>query len=398
MRHETQVDLIHRFLKLRGDRANELAPEPGVLDVAVYTDPDRAARERQVLFRDRPLVAALSGDLPDTGDCVTVELGEVPVLLVRGEDGHVRAFLNACRHRGSRVAEGHGHAGRTFTCPYHAWTYDIHGRLLGQPLADKGFAGLDRARLGLIPLPVGEAAGLVLVHPGRTAPADLHADAPPQVVDVEAWLEGLAEELGEWDFAGHRFFDERVMDLDCSWKLAYDTFLEGYHIFSLHSRTVGKGLLSTPVTGDRFGRHNRGVVHARTLAAHAEAVPEDRWDLKGHSSIVYQLFPNVLINLPLSGHAELWQIYPHPSDPGRSRAHLRFYTPGPVAEDDEERRAFFRRNLDFTAQVVLVEDFGQQEAIQRTLDSGLLPAMHHGRNEPALQAWHRDLQTALDEG
>ena len=389
MRHSAQVDLIHRFLKLRADRTTDMAPDTRHHDVGVYVDEGRATAEQALLFRGRPLVAALSGDLPDTGDCVAVDVGDVPTLLVRGEDGQVRAFLNACRHRGSRVAEGHGHAGRVFTCPYHAWTYDLHGDLLGQPLAREGFAGEDREALGLHPIPVAEVAGLLVVAPGATGP-----------LDVEDWLGGVHDELASWDFDRYRFFDERVVEVDCNWKLAYDTFLEAYHIFSLHSRTVGKGLLSTPAVGDTFGPHGRGVVFGKQLARTVAELPEDEWDLLDHSSVVYQLFPNAVINLPSSGHAEVWQAYPHPSDPSRCRVHLRFYTPEGIPEGPEgdRSRAFFQRNLDFTAEVVLTEDFQQQEAIQRNIASGLMHEMVFGRNEPALQNFHASIDAVLARG
>ncbi|HEX9766416.1 MAG TPA: aromatic ring-hydroxylating dioxygenase subunit alpha, partial [Nitriliruptorales bacterium] len=384
MRHETQVDLFRRFLKLYQDRTTEMLPSVRRTSVDVYLDPDRAATERNLLFRGRPIIAALSADVPEPGSCVAVEIGDVPVLLVRGEDTQVRAFLNACRHRGSRIAEGHGMPGRVFSCPFHAWTYDLNGELLGQPLAREAFDECDPSELSLLPIPVAEAAGLIAVTPGASEPPDLADD-----------LGGIGEELDEWNLGDFRFLEERVVTVAANWKLVYDTFLEGYHIFSLHRRTVGRILLSTPAIGDAFGHHTRSVVFGKDVPRHLRTTHEDEWDLKRHASIVYQLFPNTVINLPQSGHAELWQVFPDPERTDRCRVHLRFYTPGPV--DDEQAEAFWRANVEFTHNVVLVEDFGQQEAIQRNMSSGLMTEVLHGRNEPPLQRFHDAIDAALTE-
>ena len=76
----------------------------------------------------------------------------MPLLLVRGEDAEVRAFLNICRHRGGRVFTGRGRPGRALKCPYHSWAYDLNGELLGQPLARDAFEELDRCEFGLVPV------------------------------------------------------------------------------------------------------------------------------------------------------------------------------------------------------------------------------------------------------
>lgn len=384
MRREIQVDLLRRFQKLYADRTTELAPSVRRTSVGVYLDDNRGAREREALFRGRLQVAALSGDLPEPGTYATVELGDVPVLLVRGEDMQVRAFLNACRHRGSRIAEGHGTPGRVFSCPFHAWTYDINGDLLGQPLAREAFAGCDPEHLSLLAIPVTESSGLIAVAPGA-----------PEAPDLSDELGELGSELDDWGFDGFRFLEERVVTVEANWKLVYDTFLESYHVFSLHRRTVGKILLSMPATGHFFGRNMRSVVFGKDVPRHLRTTREEEWDLKRHASIVYQLFPNVVINMPQSGHAELWQVYPDPERTDRSRVHLRFYTPGPV--EDERAEKFWRTNVEFTHSVVLEEDFGQQEAIQRNMSSGLMTEVLHGRNEPPLQRWHDLLDEALAE-
>jgi phenylpropionate dioxygenase-like ring-hydroxylating dioxygenase large terminal subunit len=380
MRPETQREILHRFFELREAHTTVLAPEPYRERASVYTDPDRLAAEVATLFRGHPLVVGLSADLPSTGDYLATEAAGVPLLLVRGEDAEVRGFLNICRHRGGRVATGRGRPGRAFKCPYHSWAYDLNGDLLGQPLARDAFEGLDRDRLGLLPVPVAERFGLIVARVGGNAP-----------IDIASELGGLGPEIGELGLDGYVFFEERSGVFDANWKLIYDTFLESYHIFSLHRDSIGPDLLSTPFVADTFGAHARANVMRREVTKLLE-LPESEWDLRANSSLVYLLFPSALINLPMSGHAELWEVYPEPDDPHRTRVTLKFYVP---EEPSEEQRRFWETNVKFTQKVVFKEDFDQQQDIHRSLRTGLMPEVIYGRNEPLLIHHHQQLELAL---
>ena len=398
MRIETQRDILHRFFTLRDGHTTTLAPAVYRQRASVYVDPERLAAEVQSLFRARPLVVGLSADLPDTGDCFATEVAGVPLLLIRGEDAGVRAFLNICRHRGGRVFSGRGRPGRALKCPYHSWAYDLGGDLLGQPLARDAFAQLDRSELGLIPVPVAERFGVILARiGGGAAEAGLVAacatgPGATEPIDVDAQLSGLGPELGSFGFEGWRYYDQRTGVFDANWKLIHDTFTETYHVFSLHRHTLAPDMLSTPFVGDAFGSHTRGVVARKEIARLLER-PESEWELRPYASIVYLLFPSVVINLPMSGHAELWEMYPEPEDPHRTRVSVRFYVPGGRAGEDE--RALWDANVRFTHRVVFEEDFGQQEAIHRSLRTGLMPEVVYGRNEPALIHHHQEVERAV---
>ena len=107
------------------------------------------------------------------GDFVARTVLGTPVLLVRGGDGQVRGFVNACRHRAAQLLpESAGHGLRAIVCPYHAWSYDLGGRLCGVPDGAASFPELDPATRGLLPLPTAEHLGLLWTVPGRpgTAP------------------------------------------------------------------------------------------------------------------------------------------------------------------------------------------------------------------------------------
>ena len=310
MKPETQRDLLRQFFALRAAHTTTMAPKVFRQRAAVYTDPARLMAETAGLFRGQPLVAGLSADLPGTGDCLAREVAGVPLLLIRGEDAEVRAFLNICRHRGGRVFTGRGRPGRALKCPYHSWAYDLNGDLLGQPLARDAFEELERCEFGLVPLPVAERFGLIFAAVG--------ANGPP--VDRRRGGAGRARSRAgrlRLRRAGISCPSARGL-FDANWKLIHDTFLETYHVFSLHRNTLAPDMLSTPFVGENFGPHTRGVVMRKEVTKLLER-PESEWDLRANASIVYILFPSVAINLPMSGHAELWDMYPEPEDPHRTR-------------------------------------------------------------------------------
>lgn len=381
MRREHELALLRRTLELREAHTTSLADEVYREPTQNYTGAERFEQEREALFQGAPQVVGLSCDLPAIGSYFTVTLAEAPVLVVRGEDGYVRAFLNICRHRGSRVAADRGHPGRVFKCPYHAWSYDINGKLLGQPSAGQAFDSVDAACTGLITLPAAENSGIIYVSPKTSG----------EPIDVAAELAGLAPELGDVGFDDFVLFDERRAAWTMNWKQPFDSFLESYHIFALHRDSLSKETLSTPMLTDMFGAHARGVVLQRE-AIKLIGKPEEEWTIRNNANVVYWLFPNTVLNLPGPGHAELWQFFPDGKQLDRTRVHVRFYTPGEPRS--EQQRAFWERMVEFTMSFVS-EDFVQQEQIFSNLRSGLLPEMIYGRNEPALIHFHRSLEAAI---
>src|SRR5476649_996628 len=163
MDRKEELAVGRRLLGHIDGRTTDLAADMFRNKVIAYSCRERAALERDRLFRERPIFMGLSTKLPKPGDYLTEEVAGMPILLVRGTDGTLRAFANVCRHRGAPVAEGCGNA-RAFTCPYHGWTYDLAGRLLGA--TDRvGFAGLDLGAHGLVRLPASEKHGMMFVRP-----------------------------------------------------------------------------------------------------------------------------------------------------------------------------------------------------------------------------------------
>ncbi len=191
MRHDEQVRVIKELLaKLDAGitvDAGGLRRNPA----SAYTDPELAARERQVFFREHPQMVGFSGDLPEPGSFLTIDDLEVPILATRDSDGAFRAFVNACRHRGVPVESRERGTAKRFACPFHGWNYDTGGALVGLPKAHH-FGDVDKACLGLVELPAVERYGLLYVH-----------QDPSASIAVEALLGAdLGAELATW--AGRR--------------------------------------------------------------------------------------------------------------------------------------------------------------------------------------------------
>src|SRR5262245_15506652 len=191
MNRPEQIDLLKRLLHHVEAGTTHLAAAPWRNDVAVYADQAHFARE-QDLLRRHPILMGFAADWPGPGAFRTDDYAGLPILIARGRDQKLRAFLNVCRHRGAKVAQGCGRA-RVFSCPYHAWTYDLAGRVMGIP-DERAFPGVREERGSLAELPLCEKYGLVWVM--ATASADASAG-----FDIDPWLGGLGPELAHYDFA-----------------------------------------------------------------------------------------------------------------------------------------------------------------------------------------------------
>jgi phenylpropionate dioxygenase-like ring-hydroxylating dioxygenase large terminal subunit len=155
---ESQRKQVH-MLK----HGNQLADAALPLHKSVYIDQSRFDAEQKHIFLAQPLVACLSGDIPNPGDTVLFDAAGPSIIVSRGKDGTARAFLNMCTHRGAKlVEEAEPWAGvkNRLTCPFHAWTFDNTGRLIGQP-GKEGFADCPEGERDLIELPCAEHIGLV---------------------------------------------------------------------------------------------------------------------------------------------------------------------------------------------------------------------------------------------
>jgi phenylpropionate dioxygenase-like ring-hydroxylating dioxygenase large terminal subunit len=380
-REALEHGIVRRLLDHIEHGTTDLADAVLEIPASTYTSRDVYQRELEVLFLGGPLVLCLSGSLPEPGSYRTVDLCGTPLLVVRDRDGAVHSYLNACRHRGVRVVDGAGEA-RRFTCPFHAWTYDLGGRLVGMPVAS-AFEGLCIEEKGLVELPVAEGYGLVV---GRLRPGD--------AVDIDAYLgPGLTDELATLDFASWEPYGEpHVHAVGANWKVTLDTFRENYHFDYLHRTTLADYAYGGVLTFDPFGPHLRNASAIRSILTLADR-PEEEWgDVTPHFSYQYQLFPNTSLTFD-ARHIELWQILP--VDVDRSEVvHTAYLRPG-LDEAEAKRLAEMAPWICDT--VVDGEDFWVAGRTEPGIRTGLIDSVVFGRNEPAPQHLHLGFRRALSE-
>jgi phenylpropionate dioxygenase-like ring-hydroxylating dioxygenase large terminal subunit len=371
---EQLLDLLRHPTMAVGDKMTELP-------ASVYSDEERWRREREVLFGELPLMAALAGELSDAGDWKLFEPPGMSIVLVRGDDGVVRGFRNACRHRGALVVDEPRGSSRSFTCPYHSWTYDRQGVLIGIPQADT-FEGMCRQQRGLLPVSVQERAGVIWVLPKSGG----------QPFDLDEHLDEFATELERWSLGDLHFFEQRVHRVPANWKLAVDTFTEAYHIPKLHKDTVGRLAAGGLTVCTRFGRHHRQAVAMKHLKEVADVPSEQCAPFSaGAIGFVYVIFPNSVL-LFFGDHAEFFQVFPGDTIDTSLTLHSLFdYAP----IETDERRINLKAVFDFFYGVVGTEDYRMAAGVQRTLNSTPDETFLLGSCEAVTQAIHEDFEKLL---
>jgi phenylpropionate dioxygenase-like ring-hydroxylating dioxygenase large terminal subunit len=380
MDHATQVALARRLFDFLDRQTTEMASAPYVNAVSTYTSPAQLEREQALLFRREPLFVGLTCDAAAPGAYFAHADCGVPILVVRTRSGALHAVLAVCRHRGAQVAAGEGttSAGR-FTCPYHGWTYDDEGRLVAQPCPE-GFAGLPRETLGLPRLPVAERHGMIFVRP-----------SPGDPIDVDAHLGGAQHELAALGLERYTRFARHQTERALNWKIVVETFLEAYHLPTLHRERLAPKILGTPAAWDAFGRSGRLVAMRRSLAELRDR-PEAEWNLLAHTVVLYNLFPNTTLIHQID-HVEVVQAYPGAAGVGSAKVVFTLYTPAPVAS--ERARRHFQANWDLLLAASEEEDFAIGEQMQRGFHVRPGDTVVYGRNEPGVAHYHRMINAAV---
>lgn len=380
MHRQDQIAEARKLLAHLDQRTTALAEGIYRNPVTDYTCPQQAARESELFFRNGPINIGLSALLPLPGDWMTHDWAGLPILLVRRADGSLGAFLNVCRHRGARLVEGCGNDAKSFSCPYHGWSYGLDGSLLARP-DEPSFAAAERATHGLRALPAVEKYGMIWVGP-----------RPDMRLDIDGLLDGAAADLAAYGLDRYHHYETRALRREMNWKLAVDTFCETYHLSYLHPDTVSPLFHTNRATFDAFGQNHRLIAARRTIDE-LRSQPEEGWNVFDHTAIIYVLFPNTIL-LFQRDHVETWHIFPG-DRVDCCAMYASLYIPEPVASDSAKRH--WDNNFNLLMATVEMQDFPTCEGMQKGFLSGAQEAIVFGRNEPALQHYHRSIAAALAE-
>jgi phenylpropionate dioxygenase-like ring-hydroxylating dioxygenase large terminal subunit len=396
-------------------KAHDMGLANSRVPIEYYTSPDYFKREQDMIFRRAWLMVGRDDEIPQPGDYIVRELPTLAasVIIARGKDGVVRAFHNACSHRGVALAcQARGNA-LTLRCPYHAWTYGIDGTLRAVP-SEQDFPHVDKATNGLAPVHLDMWNGFMFLN---------FADTPE--VDLRTFLAGLDTMLDGAPFEQFPFYVQVSDEIDCNWKNLVNAFNEGYHVAILHQKTLREAVIPKEnphlhyLDIKQFGPHSAGTVQRNfdwepkapvltwvfaqmlpTSAPDKQAIAEGRAGFYEHPGInrlkipnfgteTITIFPNISIQ-PLANGYLLYQFWPLSHD--RMRTEVRIYgrhAPRTLREE------FAMANTLAATRDVVAEDMAMSRMQQIGFRSGGKKYQNFGENEPLLRMFTRDYEAYL---
>jgi Rieske 2Fe-2S family protein len=190
----------------------------------IYTSPEIFALEKERIFMRDWLCMGREEEIPAKGDYIATRVLDEPVLIVRGDGGEINVFANVCAHRGAEVATGCGNK-RAFTCPFHGWTYNLQGRLIGAAHMAEGF---EPASCELPRLRVARWKGWIFINFDKDAP------------DFSTRVEQFEKDFGYLRQEDCRLAVKTVSETNCNWKLVVENLIDFYHLNVVHRGTNGR--------------------------------------------------------------------------------------------------------------------------------------------------------------
>ncbi len=320
----------------------------------IFTGQERFDVEQARIFRHYPVPVTLSALLPEPGMVVAHEGYGVPLLISRTRDGEIKAFINACQHKGAKLLEDCEvrRQGR-LSCPYHAWTYGIDGSLVGVARSE-AFLNLDKEERRLAELEARQWGGVVYVKLDRDGPAD--------------WSQ-LSEDVRD-DFLAlgipdSHVYGRKTFDLKANWKLVLEPFLEGYHVQRLHAASIGKLFQDAPTCVDRFGCNIRQV--SGRIGYEPSMLDADP-DENVHKLVThaYTAFPNCVV---VTSQYYTSVMILMPREVGRTV--VEYFMITPEAATTPKAEEVFERSYRLILDVFGNEDFRAAEISQSGLSAGV---------------------------
>lgn len=274
-----------------------IQPTPDPLDDMslpgwLYFDPEFFEAEKRAFLRAAPQVVCHESEIANAGEWRTLDyLGE-SVIVIRGDDGEVRAFTNVCRHRGSRLVDGVAGCDKVLTCPYHAWSYARDGRLVGVPHRTE-YPGLQTEQLGLVPVELERWRGFLFVTLEPGAPS------------VHEMMAPYEQEVAPYKFEELRAIGRVTLrDRDLNWKTIADNYSDGLHIPVGHpglTRLFGRSYaIEAREHVDRMeGELREDESSNPSERAYQRYLPEAEYLPPSHRKkwLYYKLFPNVAFDI-----------------------------------------------------------------------------------------------------
>ena len=346
-----------------------------------YTCEKRWESEMDKIFKELPLMLALSIEIPNKGDYKAMEVVGIPVLITRDKESKVRAFRNVCSHRGAPLANEEIGNKSKFTCPYHGWTYSNKGELIGI-LENSKFGDLDKSCNGLQVLPCEEFGGMIFV-----------TLTPNIKLNLDKFLGGMKPEIEHFNLQNWYYHGFKVIH-GANWKIAFDGYLEGYHFSTAHKDSILPMTMQGIMDFSSFGPHLR-IAFASTNIEEILELPKNEWWKKEGKGVdfVRTLFPNISISLGL-GIGQIAQILPgKTADTNTTVLHY----VAPETPRNKEEIAELDHFMNFLRDVVNDEDYALGLEIQKGLNSHSKDSVKFGKNERGNQFFHKYVDFYIDK-
>ena len=246
-----------------------------------YTSPQMLEFERGRVFGRTWQAVGHASKVAAPGSYLACDIAGEPVVVARDKSGVLHAFSNVCRHRAALVAEGCGQAA-ALRCPYHAWTYGLDGRLIGQPEFE-GVADWDRSTVRLPRFQVETWGPFVFVNQDAAAPplAQVLGAIPREAAESGCPIDGL------------RLSYRRDYEIRCNWKVYIDNYLEGYHLPAAHP-SLFRELDYQRYRVDTFRYYSSQIA---PIKARSDEPRRYQFADEGRSALYYWLFPNFMLNI-----------------------------------------------------------------------------------------------------
>ena len=363
---------LEQILASYNERAS--LAEASTIPAPWYVDARIAELESKTVFSKSWLMVGRADQVERPGQFVTANVAGEPIVVVRGNDGVLRGFFNVCRHHAAAVVTEPCGQASILHCPYHGWNYGLDGTLKGTPEFE-GVKNFDRQKNGLVPVKADIWESFVFVN------------LDPQATPLKTFLGGLVKRVAPLGLSKLHYFDRRVYDIHCNWKVFVDNYLDGgYHVPHLHKslNSVLDYKQYTIENEDRYCLQSSPMVSGTEDAAIATT-------RKGDRAWYFWQYPNLMIN-HYQGYMDTNLVLP--LDVDHCRVIFDFY----FAEVDEVHREYNQQSVAVGARVQ-EEDLGICEAVQQGLKSRAYQAGRLSvRREAGEHLFHRLLAADLKAG
>ena len=346
--------------------------------VKEYIDPKTDLKEKKLFFTNSPVCIGIASEIPNKGDWFTVQLINTPLLIVRKNSNDIVAYLNICSHRGAKIAKCSGKNAYSLKCPYHSWVYNLEGKLIGRP-REKAFDKITRDKCNLKEIKIQNYNGFLWLT--------LNSQAEQK---YKKHIKDLKSLLNNYNLNNYYYYQNKKMYRKINWKLAVDTFLEIYHIDSLHYKTLSPIIMSDLAIFDSFGPHLR-IIGTRTSVLDKKNSLNTDKGFNKHTLKLCVLFPNTIL-VGHHEHVEVWHILPG-NKVNESEISLSLFSKEKI--NTESAKKHWKNNFSLAVNVVEKEDFPLGEDIQKGFYADPDRKLIFGKNEPGLQHFHKSIKSAL---